>query len=251
MTPPLEKEARPAAAPATDTARELAELRERFRDFVYIVSHDFHAPLRNILGFSKLLQEGDAGPLSGPVQEYLRHISMSARLLQDKLDGLLVYSRLSSNPMAWQPQADMGALLQDCIDKLQPRMAAGGGVIETSPLPKLRVDPQRVSLLFFVLLDNALKFTKSGRPPKIAVTCREEEAGVWRIGVADNGVGIEPLWHEKAFDLFRCLHPSGSYPGVGIGLSLARRIVEQHGGKIWIESVPGGEGVEVAFTLRS
>lgn len=228
-----------SAPPAIDTEGE-------FRDFAYIVSHDMAGPVRSILGFSQLLTE-TASTL--PKEEDRLHLELvmeSAEKLREMIEGLLGFSRL--NTVARAPVAvDLEMVVARCHMELQVKLDTVGGVLIYPPMPEIVADPKRMHTLFYQLLDNAIKFRRDGLPPEIrvqAVDCGD----AWEFGISDNGIGIDPMFYDDVFRPLRKLHTDEAYPGAGMGLTLARKIVIQHGGNMAIEPSPSG-GTTVWFSL--
>lgn len=237
----LEQRTQELQALAADLARSQTEM-ERF---AYIVSHDLKGPLRSITGFSSLLERKLGPALDEGSRQYLQFIVDGARHLQALIDDLLEYSRAGAKPEQPQPIA-LEQLLAKVLTQLAKVIAETRADVVAEPLPLVRGDPQRLLQLFRNLLDNALKF-RGEAPPRVRIWA--EDAGThWRLAVADNGIGIELRQQQRIFDVFQRLHGPEAYPGTGIGLAICKRIVESHGGRIWVESAPG-EGATFWFTL--
>ena len=227
------------AAPVIDPAEE-------FRDFAYIVSHDMAGPVRSIVGFSDLLLES-ASTL--PREEDRLHLELvleSAGKLNEMIQGLLAFSRL--NTVARAPESvDLEMIVARCHMEMQTKLDATGGTLVYPPMPEIIADPKRMFTLFCQLIDNAIKFRRDGLAPEVrilAVDCGD----VWEFGVSDNGIGIDPMFYDDIFRPMRKLHTDEAYPGAGMGLTLARKIVFQHGGTVSIEPSPAG-GTTVWFSL--
>jgi light-regulated signal transduction histidine kinase (bacteriophytochrome) len=228
------------------TNKDFIALAKEFRDFAFIISHDLNAPLRAIIGFSEILTEQYGNLLDDEGKEYLSLIYHNGKRAQIMLDGLLQYSRL--NTMAKPLHvADSNSIAKDCLIVLDGQIASSRAHVEIGPLPKVKVDAEQLMQLFLILLDNALKFHTPGTPPHIAITAEDKEI-FYEFCIQDNGIGIESAYHERVFDLFRRLHREEDYPGIGMGLAMAKKIVERHGGAIHISSEPG-QGSRVYFTL--
>lgn len=229
------------AARAEDLARSNRELEE----FAYIASHDLQAPLRRITGFSQLLAKRYKGKLDAEADDFIGRITNSTERMQGLIQDLLTYSRAGSRTL--EPvSTDLNRLLREVLADFEKPLKEAGGRVSCAPLPSLVVDGGLVSRLLENLIGNALKF-RGARPPVIRVTARRE-GDEWIFSVSDNGIGIEPRYAEDVFKMFRRLHPGSSYPGTGIGLAVARKVVERHGGRIWVESEPG-QGATFHFTL--
>ena len=163
------------------------------------------------------------------------------RLIQD----LLAYSRVGTQGKAFTP-INCEAILERTLANLHMAIAESGAVITHSPLPMVMADDVQLTQLFQNLLGNALKFCEE-TPPRVHIAA-ERQGAVWVFAVRDNGIGIEPQYAERIFVIFQRLHRRSAYPGTGIGLAICKKIVERHGGRIWVESEPG-KGATFYFTL--
>jgi PAS domain S-box-containing protein len=228
-----------------ERTRELERSNKELERFAYVASHDLHEPLRTIHSFTDLLREEIGGDLSDNARSFMGFITSGAVRMRLLIDGLLQLSRVGRHTCSPE-SVDTGALLDEIEALLHSSIAEAGGRITREQLPEVRGDPRLLIQLFQNLLANALKF-RGPSPPLIRVACEEEEA-LWRFSVSDNGIGFEPEYAEQIFGVFRRLHPTGTYDGAGIGLSICQRIAEAHGGDIWAESSPG-EGSTFFFTL--
>ncbi|MBW8882357.1 MAG: sensor histidine kinase, partial [Asticcacaulis sp.] len=186
---------------------------------------------------------------TAPTEEDKLHLELvieSGQKLNDMIQGLLAFSRL--NTVARAPEkVDLEIILARCHMELQAKLDATGGQLVYPPMPTVSADPARMFTLFHAVLDNAIKFRKYGIPPDVRVSvtdCPDR----WEFSVEDNGIGIDPMFYDDVFRPLRKLHTDDAYPGVGMGLTLARKIVIQHGGNIWIEPSPLG-GTAVCFSL--
>ncbi len=222
-------------------------LEEALQEFTYQVSHDLSAPLREATNFARLLEEKYGNTLDGKAQDYLAHVLAGSRRAQDMLEGLLVYSRLNTlaGEMAENvPVADIVAL---AVKQLQESVTGSGAVIEAGALPSVHANAKQLAQLFCCLLSNAIKFAKAGCAPQIEVHGESIGKG-WRFCVSDRGIGIPAAEQAEIFKPLRQLHAARNYPGVGMGLAIAQRIVARHGGRIWADAAPGG-GTQIWFTL--
>lgn len=213
--------------------------------FAYIVSHDLKEPLRAITGFSSLLQRRLADRLDEDSSQYLEYIVDGARTMQKMIDGLLDYSRAGA-PVE-EPQAvEMDDLFARLLDRFEPIIAAQKATVSSEPLPVVWGDSTRLLQLLHNLLDNALKF-HGDQPAQVRVMA-DEVGPAWRIQMNDEGIGIEPRQQQRIFDMFQRPHGRQDYTGLGVGLPVSKRIVESHGGRLWVESAPG-QGACFSFTL--
>ncbi len=225
---------------------EIERLRQEFQDYTHVVSHDLSAPLRAVVEFSKLLKSDHAAALNNEGQLYLSLIIDSGVKMQKMMEGLLSYSRLNTVPLRLE-KIDCAAVFNLCLEKRHIRMDETKAVVHCHNLPVLTGDAAQVEQLFMVLLDNALTFSFAERSPHIEFSAVLVD-GQYRFVFQDNGIGIHEECFELIFKPFGRLHGDDMYPGVGMGLALAKRIVENHGGKIWVESTPD-KGTSFIFTL--
>jgi len=215
------------------------------QQFAYIASHDLKTPLRTISGFVELLQVNYGAQLDAKGVDWIRRASEGARRLEARINNLVSYTRLDSRGAPFE-SVDCGTLLEEALEGLEALINETEADITAGKLPTVMGDPMQLAQLFQNLITNGIKY-RSADPPRIHVSA-EEENGEWVFRVADNGIGIAPQHHQRIFELFQRLHKQEDYPGDGIGLTLCRRIVGRHGGKIWLESQVG-KGCTIFFTL--
>jgi NO-binding membrane sensor protein with MHYT domain/nitrogen-specific signal transduction histidine kinase len=228
-----------------ELSEELSRSNAELERFAYIVSHDLKEPLRSITGFSGLLQRKLGHDLQPDAKQYLDFIVDGARHMQSLIDGLLDYARAGASQEAMRP-VDLDPLVSKVLTQLAVSIEEAGGEVSVEPLPNVQGDPLRLCQLFQNLIGNALKF-RSEAPPRVHV--QAEDAGAfWRLAVRDNGIGIDAKHRQRVFEVFQRLHGREEYAGTGIGLAICKKIVESHGGRIWIESEPG-RGTTFFFTL--
>lgn len=223
-----------------------ADSASEFNDFSYIVSHDLAGPVRSMMAFSQFLKDDMPTPKNAEEQLHLDLIIESGQKLGDMIQGLLAFSRLNTVPRSRTP-VDLEIVVARCYMQLQPQIEAAKGHLDTPRMPEVSADAQQMQTVFYSLLDNALKFGKPGTPPDIRIHC-EKSNGFWEISVSDNGIGIDPLFYDDVFRPLRKLHTDEVYPGVGMGLTLTRKIVLGHGGQIRLEPSDIG-GLKVIFTI--
>ncbi len=227
---------------------ENTNIKKEFADFAYVVSHDLGAPLRHIREFTRLLLGNLTPHIGNEEKEYVKFIEHSIHKTEAMIEGLLQYSRLNTRaePVT---RIDCNRVFEETLDMLQDTLAARNARIrKESALPFIEGDPGHIPLVFYYLLDNATKFHAPATHPEVVVSVARH-GDLWRFAVKDNGIGMDPSRQDHAFTIFRRLHSDDEYPGIGIGLALAKKIVEQrHGGRIWIESAHG-QGTTVFFTL--
>jgi len=229
------------------TARTTTNAEEEFRDFAYIVSHDLAGPVRSMVAFSQILKEQLGVTLTDEDQLHLDLIVESGQKLSDMIQGLLAFSRLNTVPRV-STVCDLEIVMARCYMEAQPRLDASKGLLNYPRMPEITADPGRMFTLFYALIDNALKFRRDDTAPDIRIQV-EEKADNWLFRISDNGIGIDPMFYDDVFRPLRKLHTDDAYPGVGMGLPLARKIAIQHGGEIWLEPSGRNGGLTVAFTL--
>jgi light-regulated signal transduction histidine kinase (bacteriophytochrome) len=214
--------------------------------FAYVASHDLQEPLRTIASFSELLNRRYEGVLDDTGRKYLGLVTRGAERLKTLIDDLLVFSRLNSVQEPLRP-LDVREPVREALSRLTASIEASGARVEVGELPTLPGDEGELTQLFQNLIGNAVKFRRPDAPPVVRIDAREE-GDLWHFRVSDNGIGIEPQYVERVFELFQRLHLRDRYEGTGLGLSIVRKIVERHGGRVWLESEPG-VGTTVHFTL--
>lgn len=237
-----QKQAQEALA---EKQRELERSNHDLEQFAYAASHDLQEPLRAVSGYCQLLARRFHGKLEPPADEYIHEAVSGARRMQDLIEGLLAYSRVSrmGNPLVL---TDAQTALDQSLVNLRTAIEESKATITHGPLPTVLADPMQLMLLLQNLIGNALKY-RGSYPPEVHVSAREEE-NEWLFAVHDNGIGINPKYYERIFLIFQRLHTRNEYAGTGIGLAICKRIVERHGGRIWVESEPG-QGSTFYFTL--
>jgi PAS domain S-box-containing protein len=234
----------------TELKRSNEELRRANRDlevFAYSASHDLQEPLRTI-GISAQLIERSCGPQMRPdAASFLDTILTSSRRMRALVDDLLAYTKAAKCEEGIPPSVDSERVLADVLETLRGPIDEVGATVTASKLPAVAIHGSRLAQLFQNLISNAIKY-RSKEVPSIHVTAKEQDG--WCVfSVADNGIGIDPQFAEQIFGLFKRLHGRDEYPGSGIGLAICQRVVEQYGGRIWLDqSTPGG-GSTFSFAL--
>jgi PAS domain S-box-containing protein len=234
-----------AARGLARAAKELEQSNRELQDFAFVMSHDLQEPLRSIVGFSKLLQERAGSSLDGESLRYLDVVQRSGKKLQSLIKDLLSYAKLGRDDWERSPM-DLSAACDAAIEQLQSAITEAGGEVTREKLPVVRGDPAQLTLVFQNLIGNAIKY-RGERPPRVNVSADRAVSG-WEVSVRDNGLGIAPEFHQKIFEVFERLHPYEQVPGTGMGLAICKKIVERHGGRIWVESEPG-QGSTFRFTI--
>jgi two-component system, sensor histidine kinase and response regulator len=224
---------------------ELRRSNEELQQFAYVASHDLQEPLRMVTSYVQLLAQRYQGQLDSEAQEFIGYAVEGAQRMKALIDDLLAYSRVNIRERLVVP-TDSGAVLQQTLQNLHIQIAESGATVTADPLPTVSTDRMQLGLLWQNLLSNALKF-RGQEPPRVHVSARRQ-GNEWVFSVRDNGIGMEPRHTERIFQMFQRLHTRQEYPGTGIGLAICKKIVERHGGRIWVESEPG-QGTTFSFTL--
>ena len=213
-------------------------LQREFAEFAYIVSHDLNAPMRHIGEFAQLLVKKTEQKVSDDEKLYVEIISSAIRNTEAMLEGMLQFSRLSTRSGEMEP-VNCNEILERVRQVLATLYSADQTNYIVSELPAVYGDKGQLRQLLYHLLDNALKFRNVNVDPEIHINVESVE-GMWRFRIEDNGIGVAQGMETQMFGLFKKLHPNSSYSGVGIGLTLCKKIVERHGGTIWYERKDGG-----------
>jgi PAS domain S-box-containing protein len=226
-------------------AKELERSNEDLQQFAYVASHDLQEPLRAIAGCVQMLDERNVGKLDERSQELMRHAVDGAKRLQTLIHDLLTFSRIGSGGLS-KSFVDASAAIDRALVQLAIPIEESHAVVRVEPLPRAWVDVAQLIPLFQNLIANAIKFRTEKRP-EIHISALERPGEVL-FSVRDNGIGIAPEYYERVFGVFQRLNSRRDYPGTGIGLAICKKIVERHGGQIWIESRPN-EGTTFLFTI--
>ena len=227
-------------------ADQLASSNAELEQFAYVASHDLQEPLRMIASYTQLLGRRYQGKLDGDADKFIGYAVDGARRMQDLINDLLTYSRVGRRG---ERIADVNSSssLDAALANLGAALQESGAVVTRDPLPTVRADRARLTQVFQNLLGNAVKFRHPEIAPAVHVSAiRQEEE--WIFSVRDNGIGIAPEHRDRIFLIFQRLHTRDEYAGTGIGLAICKKIVETHGGRMWIESEPG-QGTTFYFTI--
>jgi PAS domain S-box-containing protein len=227
-------------------AEELARSNAELEQFAYVASHDLQEPLRAVAGCLQILERRLEGRLGERDAELVAHAVEGASRMQNLIDGLLALSRVGTRGDVFR-EVDLNDALRTACANLSSAIAETGAAIEVGELPRVTADRTQMVQLFQNLLGNALRY-RSDRGAEIEIGARQTGRD-WLLWVKDNGIGIERQYWDRIFRVFQRLHTRQQYPGTGIGLSICQKIVERHGGRIWLESIPG-EGTTFFFSLR-
>jgi PAS domain S-box-containing protein len=232
-----------------ELARYAAELKRSNRELEqlgYVLSHDLQEPARTVKGYLDLLARRCRGQLDSQTDTYIAHAMDGAERMQEMIRALLDLSRIETRGHTFAP-VDVEALVERTLTMLQPTLEATAATVTYDALPTVHADPAQLAQVFQNLITNALKFRRDEVAPQVEISADRKD-GAWHFSVADNGIGVDPKQADRVFQIFQRLHTREEYPGTGIGLALCRKVIERHGGRIWVESEPG-EGATFYFTL--
>lgn len=224
---------------------ELARSNAELEQFAYVAAHDLQEPLRMVSSYVQLLAKRYKGQLDADADDFIGYAVDGAQRMQRLINDLLAFSRVGSRGQA-QVETSAGAIVEQVREQLRIAIDESGTELVVGDLPTVIADPTQLAQLFQNLIGNAIKF-HGPQPPEVRVEARAAE-GEWLFTVADNGIGIQPQYADRIFAVFQRLHSTQEYPGTGIGLAICKRIVERHGGRIWLESELG-RGSTFQFTL--
>ncbi len=228
--------------------KDLERSNEELQQFAYIASHDLQEPLRTIASFTQLLARRYTGQLDKDADEFIDFIVDGTKRMQAMIKDLLQYSRVQTRGEEFKP-TDVQNVLNQALFNLKVSIEENNAEITHDEIPIVIADEKQLVQLFQNLISNAIKFKKPDESPKIHISTRkDEENNEYIFGVSDNGIGMEPEYTERIFELFQRLHTRDEYKGTGIGLAVAKKIVERHGGRIWVESELG-KGSTFYFTI--
>jgi signal transduction histidine kinase len=240
-----------AASQAADLDAQAAELirsNAELEQFAYVASHDLQEPLRKVASFCQLLEKRYGDQLDERGRQYIEFAVDGAKRLQVLINDLLTFSRVGRGHEV-RTEIPLSQPLDSAIGALDTAIEDTGAVIDRpDELPPVNGDATLMAMLWQNLVSNGIKFAREGEPPRITITCAEAPDSMWRICVADNGIGVAPEFSDKIFIIFQRLHGRDAYPGTGIGLALCKRIVEYHGGEISLDATYSG-GTRICFTL--
>ena len=235
-----------ATAQLEERSADLERSNRELEQFAYVASHDLQEPLRKVASFTQMLQRRYAGQLDERADQYIEFAVDGAKRMQQLINDLLQFSRVG-RVTAPQSDVDLDGCLDGALRDLETRIEESDAVVTRDPLPVVHGEGPLLTQVFLNLVGNALKF-RSEEAPRVHVGVRQV-GQEWEISVSDNGIGIEPQYAERVFVLFQRLHPKDLYAGTGIGLALARKIVEYHGGSIEIDSDHTGPGTVIRLRL--
>jgi signal transduction histidine kinase len=227
------------------TTMDLERSNTELQQFAYVASHDLTEPLRMVVSYLELVSSRAEKKLGEEEREFIGYASDGARRMQHLIQDLLAYARVDTRGRPLEP-TDCERVLASVLANLKLAIAESQATIEHDPLPIVEGDVVQLTQVFQNLIGNAIKF-RGKKSPIIHVGARQQN-GEWIFHVKDNGIGIDPKNFERIFVLFQRLHTRQEYPGTGMGLAICKKIIERHGGRIWVESKPG-EGTTFYFTI--
>ncbi|MDI6760868.1 MAG: ATP-binding protein, partial [Candidatus Brocadiaceae bacterium] len=245
LTTDLERRVAERTAESEIRAKELARSNTELQQFAYVASHDLQEPLRMVQGYTQLIARRYKGKLGEDADEFINYIVDGVGRMQGLINALLTYSRVGTHGGLFEP-TDCNILLKQALANLQVAIEESNADVTSTPLPVVKCDATQLVQLFQNLVGNALKF-RTDRPPRVNISS-ERKGNEWVFSVKDNGIGIDPQHFDRIFLIFQRLHTKEQYAGSGIGLSICKKIVERHGGRIWVESVPE-QGTTFYFTI--
>lgn len=228
----LRREAEIEQRRLTQHATALERSNAALSEFALVASHDLQEPLRLVVSYTDLLEQRFATQLGPDGMRYLRFATDGAKRMQQLVIDLLGYCKVGAATLALAP-ADTGRIAALAVRDLDATIGKAGANVAVGKLPQLLCDARQLHSVFLNLIGNALKY-RGDEPPQISISATESD-GRYRFAVEDNGIGIEPRFSQRIFDVFQRLHTRRQYEGTGIGLSICRKVVEAHGGQIWVE----------------
>jgi signal transduction histidine kinase len=243
-----EDEVRAQAEVLVTQTDDLRRSNEELEQFAYVASHDLQEPLRKVASFCQMLQRRYHGQLDERADQYIDFAVDGAKRMQQLINDLLAFSRVGRTTDELVP-VDTAEIAGHALDALAETREEAGAEVEIGPLPTVPGDDALLTQVFQNLIGNAIKFRSPDRPPRVRISA-EREDDVWHFRCEDNGIGIDPQYADRIFVIFQRLHSKDLYGGTGIGLSLCKKIVEYHGGRIWIDTDRNGApGTVVHWTL--
>ena len=229
------------------TMDELKRSNKELEQFAYVSSHDLQEPIRMVTLYSQLLERRYKDKLDDDADDFIEYIVEGAQRMKQLIDDLLAYSRVTSQAKEFE-NVNLETLLNTVISNLSVTIDENNANITHDPLPTISADPSQMGQVFQNLITNAIKF-HGQKTPEIHISVQNQKYyKECTFAVKDNGIGIDPKHQELIFEVFKRLHTREEYPGTGIGLSIVKKIINNHGGQIWVESEPG-KGTTFYFTI--
>ncbi len=227
---------------ATDLRRSNTELRQ----FAHIASHDLQEPLNQVASYVQLLETRYGKELDQDAKEFIGFAVEGVNLMQTLIDDVLLYSQVDFFVIEWEP-IDIEIALERALSHLRRQITETGAIITSDPMPTIVADSTQLTQLFQNLIGNAIKFRTPETIPQIQISATRQPDD-WLFAVSGNGIGIDPQFFDRIFTIFQRLHTRDEYPGTGMGLTICKKIVECHHGKIWVNSALG-QGATFSFTI--
>ncbi|MFC6680807.1 ATP-binding protein [Nonomuraea ferruginea] len=234
---------------ASDQADELRRSNGELEQFAYVASHDLQEPLRKVASFTQMLEQRYENELDDRARQYIHYAVDGAKRMQLLINDLLDFSRVGRVGGEKAPM-DSGVAVRAALDNLSAAIEDAGATVTTGELPRVTGSPSQLTQLFQNLIENAVKF-RGDEPPQVRIEAVERD-GMWEFSCSDNGIGVDPKYADRIFLIFQRLHPRDVYAGTGIGLALCRKIVDYHGGRLWLDGdsgETGGRGTTFRWTL--
>ncbi|NBE95763.1 HAMP domain-containing protein [Nonomuraea sp. KC401] len=231
---------------ATDQSVELRRSNGELEQFAYVASHDLQEPLRKVASFSQMLEQRYGPQLDDRARQYIHYAVDGAKRMQLLINDLLDFSRVG-RVTSEKTAVESGVALDAALDNLSAMVEETGATVTHDELPQVTGDRMQLTQLFQNMIENAVKF-RSEEPPRVHIGA-ERSGEMWEFSCSDNGIGVEPKYADRIFLIFQRLHPRDVYPGTGIGLALCRKIVEYHGGRLWLDGDAQSGGTTFRWTL--
>ncbi|GAA3233648.1 sensor histidine kinase [Nonomuraea helvata] len=231
---------------AADQAEELRRSNGELEQFAYVASHDLQEPLRKVASFTQMLEQRYGSQLDDRAKQYMHYSVDGAKRMQLLINDLLDFSRVG-RITGEKSVVESGAALDAALENLSGTIEDTEATVTRDELPKVRGNRLQLTQLFQNLIENAVKF-RSEAAPRVHIGVRRS-GDMWEFSCADNGIGVEPKYADRIFLIFQRLHPRDVYPGTGIGLALCRKIVEYHGGQLWLDGGAESQGATFRWTL--
>jgi len=225
--------------------KELVRSNEELQQFAYVASHDLQEPLRMVSSYTQLLARRYRGKLDKDADDFIGFAVDGVTRMQRLINDLLSYSRVGSRGRSFEP-TDTDVVLGRALANLKLAIADNHASVTHDPLPRVKADERQLEQLFQNLVGNAIKY-HGAEPPRVHVGANRNN-GNWEFSIKDNGIGIDPQYNDRIFVIFQRLHSREEYEGTGIGLAVCKKIVERHGGRIWVQS-EAGKGSDFRFTI--
>lgn len=229
-----------------ERTEQLSRTADELRQFAYVASHDLQEPLRTVASYAQLLAKRNKGKLDKDTDDFIHYIVDGVMRMHVLLNDMLAYSRVTDSEDKAAREIETASTLKAALMNLQATIQENSADIEHDQLPKVLADDIQLTQLFQNLVGNAIKYRKPDVTPQVRISAKQN-GSEWVFAVQDNGMGIDPKYHERIFGIFKRLHGK-ELPGTGMGLAICKKIVERHSGRIWVES-KYGEGSTFFFTL--